>query len=244
MERLSFGLRGVAPALLFALGGCVLISSDVTRLKIQLSEQSYTFDTSMWGNLPTGSTVAVPCGTGVGQVPDCCNPPAGLGIPMPNCATTPIVCAPSPSDATENVCTAEIPESVASVVNLSSVASNPASAVLKDVQISSITYTTSNNTLNVALPELTVYLAPQGVTDPTDSRAMRFGTIPSIPAGANESGKMELVSNSGAVFQTFAANVSTPFELIATTTVIIPSGTPIPSGHVTIAIQGTLTTQL
>jgi hypothetical protein len=230
MNRLS-----VALGLAAAVAGCGLISTDVTRVGFMLPDQTFTVDTSTF-NLASVSTVAVPCGDGQ-VVTDCCNPPAPS--PTPDCTATPLVCAAYNG---QNVCTAQIPWSFATTVDLSNQFSSPASSVLKDVQITKITYTVSNNTLNVDLPALTIYLAPKGVSD--TSSATEFGTVPSIPAGTDPSANVELVSNANQVFQQYAANPSVPFNVIVATTLVIPSGTPVPSGHATITIGGTLTTQL
>jgi hypothetical protein len=101
----------------------------------------------------------------------------------------------------------------------------------------------SNNSLNVDLPPLSIYLAPSNVTDPTDPRAVLFGTVPSIPAGTDPSAQVQLASNSGAVFEMFTANLATPFNFIAATTVKITAGMPVPSGQITIAVTGTISAQ-
>ena len=56
---------------------------------------------------------------------------------------------------------------------------------------------------------------PTGVTDPTDPQAQLFGTTQPIPAGTNPTMMVQLVSNAAAVFQTFTAHLSTPFNFIA-----------------------------
>jgi hypothetical protein len=216
--------------------GCGLIDSNITTTSFVLPTQTYSFDTSMFKGLPSGTTPAVPCGAGQ-VVTDCCMPPAR---PMPDCTTTPLVCAPDASGGNANVCTAELPESVSNSINLSQVSMFPTG----NISIASIAYAVSNNTLNVDLPPVTVYLAPNGVTDPKDPSAQVFGTIPAVPAGTDPTGNVQKASNADQVFQTYASNLATPFEFIASTTVVIPSGTPIPNGQVTISVTVTLSVHL
>ncbi|HMC94398.1 MAG TPA: hypothetical protein VKO16_06465, partial [Polyangia bacterium] len=134
----------LACALLTGLAGCGLLSSDITTTKIALPPQSYSFDTSMFKGLPTGSTPSVPCGDQ--GIPDCCNPPAG---PAPNCTTTPLVCQPDNSSVNNgaSVCTAVIPQSISNSINLSGagLSSFPAG----NISIDSIAYAVSDNSLNV-----------------------------------------------------------------------------------------------
>ena len=45
------------------------------------------------------------------------------------------------------------------------------------------------------VPPLSIYLAPDTVTDPTDSRAKLFGTVPAIAAGTTPTGNVQLTSD-------------------------------------------------
>jgi hypothetical protein len=221
----SFWAAGGAAMLL---AGCGLISSDVSRITVDLPSQTYTFDTSMWGNIPTGATFpSIPCTSD----PDCCS------LPTVNCTMTPLVCDNS-------VCEAQIPESVSTTVSLAGQPGLTQTASLVKITISSITYAVSNNTMNVDLPPFIIYMAPNNVTSPSDTRAIAFGTVPAIPAGTNPSGQVQLMANSAATFEMFTGNISVPFNLIAATTVDIPGGSPIPSGHITVTVSGTLSAQL
>jgi len=220
--------------------GAVLIgcSLNITRLTFDLPEQTYSFDTSMWGNLPPAAAGAtfpsIPCGADA----DCCGTAAMTA--GWNCQTTPTVCD-------TGSCEPQIPESTSSSINLAmqvgALATFPGHSLL-DVTIGSITYQVSENTLNVDLPPMEIYLAPDGVTDPHDSRATLFGTVPSIPAGTTPSGAVQKTSNADAVFEMYTKNVSTPFNVIGATTVVIAPGTPVPTGHIKVIVGGTVTAQL
>jgi|HubBroStandDraft_5_1064220.scaffolds.fasta_scaffold239411_2 hypothetical protein len=232
----------LACAVLLGSTGCGLLDSSITTTSFVLPAQMFSLNTAMWSNLPSGgSTPAVPCGDGQ-AVTDCCNPPAPL--PTPDCTTTPLVCAPDSTGANANICTAEIPESLANEINLGSAVPGLSSFPTGNITIASVKYTISDNTLNVDLPPVTVYLAPDMVTDPKDTRAMVFGTIPAIPAGTDPTGEVQKDPSADHTFEMYAGSLSTPFEFIAATTVVIPSGTPIPSGQVTVSVTVTLSAHL
>ncbi len=234
--RTSLRAVGVLGAALMS-GGLLSCSLDITRLTFELPKQTYSFDTSMWGNLPPAAAWAtvpnVPCGSDG----DCCSLAVTAGL---NCTTTPLVCA-------SGSCQAQIPEATSSSVNLAqqvpTLATFPGHSLLH-VSISSISYQVTNNTLNVDVPSIAVYLAPDGVTDPTDSRAMLFGTVPAIPAGTTPMGAMEKAPNADAVLEMYTKNISTSFNIIASTTVVIAPGTPVPNGALTVVVGGTISAQL
>ena len=234
MKGMKPSLRTAVALTFLAAGGCGLISSDVFRVTFDLPTQTYTFDTAQWGNLPPGQVPAIPCT----MDPDnCCTLATAAGL---NCTTTPLVCK-------SGACAAEIPESTSTTINLAmQVGSLSQYASLGNISISSISYKVSNNTLNVDLPALSIYLAPAtpvNVTDPTDPQAQLFGTTQPIPAGTDPSMMVQLVPNAAAIFQMFTSKLSTAFNFIAATTVEIAAGTPVPMGQVTISITGTISAQ-
>lgn len=237
MRTLLRAAGGTLAAVLL-MGGCGLISSDITKLTFDLPDQTYSFDTSMWGNLPPQAAGAafpsIPCSADG----DCCNLAAQTG--QVSCTTTPMVCA-------SGSCQGQIPESLSSSINLAmqvpALASFPGHSLVQ-VSISKITYKVSNNTLNVDLPPVAIYLAPDGVTDPTDPRAQLFGTVPKIPAGTNPSGAVQKAANADAVLAGYTKNISTTFNVIASTTVIIAANTPVPNGQITVTVGGAVSAQL
>jgi hypothetical protein len=228
-----FALKATT-SVIAALGivGCGLISSDITRLTFDLPTETYTFDTAQW-NIPPAlqgmSFPSIPC------PPDCCTTASAVGL---SCTTTPLTCM-------SGSCSAELPESQATPINLSTDVKPSLSQYtsLVSISISSIKYTVRSNSLNIDVPPLSIYLAPSGVSDPTDSRAQLFGTVPSIAAGTTPTGNVQLVSNAASVFQMFTGNLATPFEIITAATVVVGAGTPVPSGAITIDVTGALSAQ-
>jgi hypothetical protein len=226
-------------AALVGLSACGLLSSDITKVTFTLPSKTVQFDTSSL-NIPSGNTVAVPCGSGQ-IVMDCCHPPAGL--PAPDCNAVNIICAANPQGT--DVCTAEVTVSQSQTLNLGQEVPQLASATsLANLSISQITYSVDSNTMNVDLPPAVIYLAPSDVTDPTDTRAKRFGTVPVIPAGTTPTGSVSLEPDATTTFGAFTHDLRTPFNLILTTTVDVPSGSPIPSGAVQITVTGKMSASL
>jgi hypothetical protein len=233
MKPLSMKATTSAIAAL-SLVGCGLISSDITKVTFDLPTETYTFDTAQWNIPPAlqGATFpSIACTTDN----DCCTKGSLVGL---DCTMPKLACQ-------SGSCAAQLPESQATSINPSTdVKPNPSQYTsLVSISISRITYNVRSNSLNVDIPPLSIYLAPDGVTDPTDSRAQLFGTVPTIPAGTKPMGNVQLVSNAASVFQTLTGNLSTPFEIITAATVVIGAGTPVPTGAITIDVTGAVSAQ-
>jgi hypothetical protein len=223
MSLTSLGRRGVV--LLTMAGGCGLIDSDITKLTFDLPEKTYHLDTGMWGAVPA-NIPAVPCT----DTAFCCA--------LINCATQPVICENS-------VCTAEVAVAVRQAVNLSQEVGELRSVTsVVDITIESIGYRVENNTLNIDLPAVDLYLAPDSVTDPTSSELLKFGTVPPTPAGMNISGAVMLELDAPSKFAMFTNDLSVPFAFFAKTIVKVPSGSPAPSGAVDISVTGSLSSSL
>jgi hypothetical protein len=234
MRHLSL-VRVLGPLVLGALG-CGLISSDITALTFDLPPKTYSYDTAVW-MLPAGNVAAIPCG-GASPIADCCNPPAipGVNIPKPDCVATPLVCEGQPT-----VCTVKLPITVHQQMDLKKEVpqlSSLNSQSLADITLSRIRYDVTS-TMNIELPPLELYLAPDSVTDPKDPLAKKFGTVPSIPAGATiVDGDVTKEPDADQTFSARGHDFGTPFNFIATTTITIPSGSPTPSGKIDVTIKG------
>src|SRR5260370_30060824 len=209
--------------------GCGLFSKALLSTSFTLPSKSYSFDTASW-HLPSGDIPPVPCGDGQ-LVPDCCNPPDPL--PNPDCSVNMLAC-----DA--GMCALHVPVSIAQQMDLKKevpALSSFSNQSLINVSISVIKYGYSS-TMNVDLPPVELFIAPDGVTSSADPSAKKFGTTKVIPAMTTGEDTVQLDPSGGAAFTNAAHHFGTPFNFIATTTVIVPSGSPIPSGRVSIIVQG------
>jgi len=223
----------VASLLMVGAAGCGLISSDVAAIKFNLPPRMYSFDSSTFG-VPAGLSQEVPCGAGQ-LVVDCCNPPAPL--PAPDCSTTQIACEQNENGM--DVCTAQATVSQSQVMNLGQEVQQLSGLTgLVSISIKQISYRVDANTLDVTVPDVSLYLAPSGVTDANDPGAKKFGTLPSIAAGTTPSGDVVLEPNAAAVLESFTRNIQSPFTFIAATTLKV---THSPTGKIDMTINGQLT---
>lgn len=204
---------------MLAVAGCGLIDPNITAVGFDLPMRSYEINTSGF-DLPADNSTVVTCSTDM------------------DCVTSPFVCD-------NGVCTAVVTVAQSTEMNLGQEA--PALSGVTgsvDISIDRINFTVTTNTLNVDLPPVLLYLAPAGVTDPADTRAMLFGTVPSVPAGQTTNGQVQLASNADAVFKSYTRDISKPFTFIAATTAKVASGAGVPSGRVVFSVTGRLSASL
>jgi hypothetical protein len=187
-----------------------LIDSDVTETSFDLPPRMYSFDASTF-NAPAGIASEVPCG--VAPVADCCNPTPPL--PAPDCTATPLTCEQNENGM--NVCTATVPVSQASPINLGqecrSCPGSPASSTSRSAD-----RLHGHHQHAERRPSDVVYLAAQGVTDPADPSARKFGTLPAILAGTTAVGDVSSTRRGRGVQFVRAELLSAPFNFIAATT--------------------------
>jgi hypothetical protein len=214
-------------------GGCGLINSDITSIKFNLPPQHYSFDTAQAGaNLPNAPLPSIDCADDA----TCCSM-ATLVIPGIDCS--PIVC-----DAATNTCalTATI-ETPPQKVNLKAQApelSGFSKQSVIDITVSKISYEITNNTLNVDLPVVELFVAADGATSTGDATAKRFGTTKVIPAMDTTPGTVTMDAAGQKAIEGFAHNFGTPFVFLGRTTLLVPGGKPLPSGAIALTITGQL----
>jgi len=69
---------------------------------------------------------------------------------------------------------------------------------------------------------------------------MKFGTIPAIKAGTSPSGDVVKTAAADTLFSSYVSNFATPFNVLASATVIVPSGSPNPTGAISITLTGSI----
>lgn len=211
----------LAGLLMLGAFGCGLISSDITKVTFDLPTKHYVFAAPS-----AAMTPKVMCGAGT-LVPTC---PA-IGAYTASCDNA--------------VCTAHVPVKTSQTVNLKAEVpqlSSVSSQTLVDITLERMSYTVVNST-TLAIPPIDLYLAPQNVTDPTDPSAKKFGTVPAVAAGMTASGDVVKEPGADDLFIMYGQNFGTPFNFIAATTVVIPSGTQV-SGMVDVTISGKIAAKL
>ena len=204
--------------------GCGLISSDVTNFDLTLPDKAFTIDSASW--MVDGAKAQPFLATSCASTPTVCGS-AAMQACGKGCSGT--------CDASTHTCDLSLDVGLYQMIDL--VKEKPELQQINDqpvikVQIDSVTYEITGNTLNVATPPMTIYVAPSSVMDPKDPSAKAIGTIAAVPAmtkttapqqiAYTDSGKAELIN----IMSTFKS----PFNIIVGATLTLKSGDPVPMG--------------
>jgi hypothetical protein len=238
-RRVTFaraGLVTLALGMLGATSACDLLEfARNPAVTFQLPEQKFTIRNQEWKAPPPTFSTAIACGKDA----DCCTVPGSPGTPAPfNCSDYALIC-----DA--GTCAMTFTLEVPKLVDLSKDAPTLAAMkgkVLSDIVLQSMQYTV-NNQLAVALPPLSIHMAPSTVPAATGNPAAKhLTTVPAIPASTMLSGAAPLNVEGQKAFSAFAKDFKTPFNFIATAVFVMRSGAPIPAqSQIDIAFTGTVT---
>ncbi len=200
---------------------CGLISSDVTNFNLDLPEKKFSIDSASW-DVDAAQADAFFNATCMSSSQ--CNSAAVLACAM-DCSGT---CNPS------SRCELQMQVGLHQGVNL--IMEKPELQSINDqpvikVTIDGLDYEVTQNTLNVATPELGVYIAPMSIMDPRDPAAKKIGVIAPIPAGTTTT-KQTLVFTADGEAQLVAvmSNYMTPFNVIVGATLTVTGSQSVPSG--------------
>jgi hypothetical protein len=147
-------------------------------------------------------------------------------------------------DTTSRTCTARVDATVSYPVDLSKdqgFTTQVAGKVVTIVKSISLEYGVPMNTVTIDIPQLDLYIAPQGVTKLPDSRAVFVDKIPAIakrrtlPDGSGTI-TIETSSPAGALFVDSIKNPAKPFTLLINTKPVVKAGDPLPAGQMTINV--------
>ncbi len=224
-------LRLCAGALVLS-AGCGLVSSDVTNFDLTLPDKNFSVDTSGWqvNQMAAQTYLRTSC---TNPAPNVCTTAASAACTT-NCSG---VC-----DAT-NKCDLQLQVAVHQGVDLlnekpelKTINSEP---VIK-VTIDSVKYGVKDNTLNVATPDMGVYVAPMSITDPSDPMAKQIGTIAAIPAGMTfDPMEMSYTPDGKQALIDIMSTFKTPFNIIVGATITIKDGDMLPTGKLDAVVQVT-----
>jgi len=222
------GLRwavGVAMGLgVGALGGCGLISSDVTNFDLTLPDKKFTIDMGGW-ELNSSARDTYLMRACMESNPMFCNTAVQQVCTM-GC---------SGSCGASNTCELSLDISLSQPVNL--LMEKPELKSINDepvikVTIDSVTYEITSNTLNIDTPEFIVYVAPTSVLKISDAQAKAIGKIEPVPAGwvteaphpftFTPAGRGELVN--------LMSSFKTPFNVLFGSSLLVTASDPVPMG--------------
>lgn len=219
---LGFGAAG--------LGGCGLISSDVTNFDLALPGKKFTIDASGWNvdQTKANTYLALSCSSDT-----TCNSAVQLACTM-GCSGT--CSAAKTCDLSLDVSRSQKIDLVSEKPELKSINDEP---VIK-VSIDSVTYEVTGNTLNVATPTINVYVGPTSVVDPTDpsNPGTLIGTIPPIPAGSTTTSRQNLMftPTGKAELIKIMSTFKTPFNVLVGSRLLVTAGQPVPTGKLDSAV--------
>jgi hypothetical protein len=210
-------------AALALVSGCGLISSDVTNFDLTLPDKNFSVDAQSWD--VTDQEAQAVLSTDCSGNPGLCNAAAEAACPM-NCSGA---CnASSTCDLALDVSLYQGVDLLMEKPELQSINDEP---VIK-VEIDSVTWEVTSNTLNVPTPPMTVFVAPMSVMDPTSPDAKAVGTIDTVGAGEVTDGPRQIAFSATGKADLIAAmsTFKTPFNVIVGSTIVVTSGTPFPQG--------------
>lgn len=227
MRRVLFAIMAalaVSPA-----ASCGLISSDITDFDLAIPKKTFSVDTAQW---MISSSVSMS-----GMVPSIPCPPADCAAAATMFCDNGACTAECVADMT---CTAHVPISIRQMFDLATEVDElktiDEQAVIS-VTVETIAFEINTNTLNMATPQLTVYMAPQAVTDPSDMRAEPIGIILPIQPLFVGVGQVDLTATGRNSMERFMADFRTPFNIIVAGTADMAAGDPVPQG----ALAGSVT---
>ncbi|HEY5922172.1 MAG TPA: hypothetical protein VIV11_10900 [Kofleriaceae bacterium] len=212
---------------------CGLIDSDVTNFNLDLPDKQFSVDASGWqvNQMAADTFLNMSCSSS----PSICSSAATQACPM-NCSGR---CGAS------SRCELELNISAYKGIDL--VTEKPELKQIDDrpvisVEVDSVRYTVTANTLNVNTPEMGVYVAPITVMDPKDPMAKQIGIIEAVPAGATVAAKdMAYTPNGKQTLVDTMSSYKSPFNVIvgtsATNPIVITAGQPVPMGKLDAVIQ-------
>lgn len=223
----TFLVAALASAL--ALGGCGLISSDITNFDLALPDKTFTIDAKNWSLQNADQLVNQQCTT----APDPCAAAAAQacaeGSCIAQCNATTLTC-----DLTLFISLYTPVDLLTEKPELQTIQDEP----LIDVTIDAITYTVVENSLTVATPELKVFAAPSTVTRAGDPQSREIGTVPPIAAGQTVAVANVILSSAGrATLADFMGDFKTPFNIVVGSNLLVQQGDQVPSGRLVVTVN-------
>jgi len=239
LTRRRIVLGALSVCAVAAAGACGLINPDIFDITIPLSPQEYTQD---FGS-NTGKVPSVPCTAAMNTCQTVANQVGG----SIQGATAKGICESSTS-----TCSAEIAATLSYQLQLSneqSFATSVGGKVVSVVRAIELKYGVPTNTTTFTIPEMMIYIAPQGVKSETDPKAVYIDKIPAIAAKQTlpaDSGSLKIAAGTPAFeqFSYYVKNPTTPFNFLLVAKPKVKAGDDVPSGKIVIRITPQITVGL
>jgi len=231
MNIRRWGARALLVAVVPALS-CGLIDPDVTEFALNLPEKEFAVDTADWNLKVTGTMPTIAC------------PPADCAAAVETiceAGSCSAACDPGMARAAGvSVSVFQMFHPVTEAAWVKQVEGQP----LIEVEVEAIAFNIDENTLNVPSPPLTIYLAPQGISDPLGGSAVAIGTLSSVSPGFVGEVGLTLTDSGKQAMADFLGDYMTPFNVIVGGDVTISAGDPVPTGRLAGVVKVTAHTSL
>ncbi len=211
------------------LGGCGLVSSDITDFDLFIKDKQFTVDTEQWELSDVPAYTMIDCSQSAGICAAAAEQACAEGQCFGRC------------DVATDTCELQVVVALWQMVDvktenseLNTIDDQP----VIDVTIDAIDYEVNENTLTIDTPEFTVYVAPSTIMSPGDPEAEAIGTIPGISSRTMIGlTSIELTDDGKATLKTYMDDFMTPFNIIVGAELIVGMGDPVPSGSMTANVQ-------
>lgn len=206
--------------------------SDDSPFRFDLPPQTFTFSARdpQWHHAPAGALHNdFSCGPS-GRLDTCCPPP---GLPSLDCRQTPLTCESGLcvlKFRIESRARISLPTEVAAFRNLGG-------RVLSEVLLDRLHYELEGE-LSVAIPELSVEIAPVRKSEGVAPDAIPFARLPRIGQGETKGGTVIVDKVGGKAFSDRASDYQTPFELVLAAVLVFRPDTPEGQGVLRIKVSG------
>lgn len=217
----------LAAALGVAATGCGLIDPDITDFDLSVPDKTFSVDTAQWELTSDSTMPAIECGNNPGVCSAGISQACGAEFCFGSCDGTNCQALVAVSLFTQINLFDEKPE-------LQTIDNQP----LVSVTVNRVAYDVTENTLSIATPELTVYVAPGSTVTTGDPTARAIGTVAPIPAGTQlTDAEVNLTPEGRDTLRQFMKDYKTPFNILVGTNVTIRAGDPIPAGKLTVVVR-------
>jgi hypothetical protein len=212
-----------------ALAGCGLVDPDITNFELYVQEKQFTVATDDWGLADVPDFTSIECA----DMPGFCAQGAMAACEPGQCVGR--------CNGESDTCELQVLVALWQPVNVD--AENPelrdiASEPVVEVEIDTIEYTVTENTLNVATPPFTIYVAPSTIMSPGNPEARAIGTIEMVAAGTLvPTTQVEITAEGRAALGDFMGDYMTPFNIIVGAELIIGMGDTVPTGAMSAEVQ-------
>ncbi len=210
--------------------GCGLVSDDTANVDLSALQKTFTIDAAAWNLNPAATSSLLSRACDPDAMPDPCSSQV-IASNVCKLAVCDASCNPDTSR-----CQLALRTELWRTINLATdlpglvAAQNPQDDAL-EIMLDDVSYEVTQNTFNLDLEGLTVFVAPASVTSPLE--ASPLGTIHSIAAGEGSPRRgLDFVSGGKDTLRRRLSDYQVPFNLILGSTLTFEGDAILPAGRI------------